>query len=55
MSQSQYSEWWRRSTVYQVYPKSFKDTTGNGTGDIKGLIEKLDYLQKLGIDIVWLQ
>jgi trehalose-6-phosphate hydrolase len=55
LSQSQYSEWWRRSTVYQVYPKSFKDTTGNGTGDIKGLIEKLDYLQKLGIDIVWLQ
>ncbi|WP_339314933.1 alpha,alpha-phosphotrehalase [Paenibacillus sp. FSL R10-2734] len=55
MSQSQYSEWWRRSTVYQVYPKSFKDTTGNGTGDIKGLIEKLDYLQNLGIDIVWLQ
>uniref|UniRef100_UPI00403F15E8 alpha,alpha-phosphotrehalase n=1 Tax=Paenibacillus sp. FSL R10-2734 TaxID=2954691 RepID=UPI00403F15E8 len=55
LSQSQYSEWWRRSTVYQVYPKSFKDTTGNGTGDIKGLIEKLDYLQNLGIDIVWLQ
>lgn len=55
MSQSPYSEWWRRSTVYQVYPKSFKDTTGSGTGDIKGLIEKLDYLQNLGIDIVWLQ
>lgn len=55
MTQSRYSEWWRRSTVYQVYPKSFKDTTGNGTGDIKGLTEKLDYLQELGIDIVWLQ
>ncbi len=48
-------QWWRKSTVYQVYPKSFKDTTGNGTGDIKGLIGKLDYLQELGIDIVWLQ
>ena len=48
-------QWWRKSTVYQVYPKSFKDTTGNGTGDINGLIGKLDYLQELGIDIVWLQ
>nr|WP_245648296.1 alpha,alpha-phosphotrehalase [Paenibacillus borealis] len=55
LTQSRYSEWWRRSTVYQVYPKSFKDTTGNGTGDIRGLTEKLDYLQELGIDIVWLQ
>ncbi|AIQ54076.1 alpha,alpha-phosphotrehalase [Paenibacillus sp. FSL R7-0331] len=55
MTQTRYSEWWRRSTVYQVYPKSFKDTTGNGTGDIRGLTEKLDYLQELGIDIVWLQ
>ncbi|WP_246188189.1 alpha,alpha-phosphotrehalase [Paenibacillus tengchongensis] len=55
MSQPRYSEWWRRSAVYQVYPKSFKDTTGSGTGDIKGLTEKLDYLQSLGTDIVWLQ
>ena len=43
------------TTVYQVYPKSFNDTTGSGTGDIRGLTEKLDYLQHLGIDIVWLQ
>ncbi|QUL53219.1 alpha,alpha-phosphotrehalase [Paenibacillus tritici] len=55
LSQARHSEWWRRSTVYQVYPKSFKDTTGSGTGDIRGLTEKLDYLQELGIDIVWLQ
>lgn len=48
-------DWWRKSTVYQVYPKSFKDTTGTGTGDIKGLTSKLDYLKELGIDIVWLQ
>lgn len=48
-------QWWRKSTVYQVYPKSFKDTTGSGTGDIKGLTRKLDYLQDMGIDIVWLQ
>ncbi|MEW4370086.1 alpha,alpha-phosphotrehalase [Paenibacillus kandeliae] len=49
------TEWWRRSTVYQVYPRSFKDTTGNGIGDIRGLTEKLDYLQELGVDIIWLQ
>ncbi|AKG34386.1 alpha,alpha-phosphotrehalase [Paenibacillus durus] len=48
-------EWWRRSAVYQVYPKSFKDTTDSGQGDIRGLLEKLDYLQDLGIDIIWLQ
>ncbi|QCT03371.1 alpha,alpha-phosphotrehalase [Paenibacillus algicola] len=48
-------DWWRTSTVYQVYPKSFNDTTGSGTGDIKGLTEKLDYIRGLGIDIVWLQ
>ncbi|SMF84198.1 trehalose-6-phosphate hydrolase [Paenibacillus uliginis N3/975] len=48
-------DWWRASTVYQVYPKSFNDTTGRGTGDIRGLTEKLDYIKGLGIDIVWLQ
>lgn len=48
-------DWWKDSTVYQVYPKSFKDTTGKGTGDIRGLIEKLDHIQGLGVDIVWLQ
>ncbi|ANS77261.1 glucohydrolase [Paenibacillus yonginensis] len=55
MHHGQTSDWWKKSTVYQVYPKSFKDTTGSGTGDIRGLTEKLDYLQELGIDIVWLQ
>ncbi|WP_211748267.1 alpha,alpha-phosphotrehalase [Paenibacillus sp. Marseille-Q4541] len=49
------SEWWKTSAIYQVYPKSFRDTTGKGTGDIKGLIEKLDYIKGLGIDMVWLQ
>ncbi|WP_019639578.1 alpha,alpha-phosphotrehalase [Paenibacillus fonticola] len=48
-------DWWRTSTVYQVYPKSFKDTTGSGTGDIRGVTEKLDYIKGLGIDILWLQ
>nr|WP_041808621.1 alpha,alpha-phosphotrehalase [Evansella cellulosilytica] len=48
------NEWWRRSVVYQIYPKSFNDTMGNGTGDIQGIIEKLDYLKDLGVDVIWL-
>ncbi|MDX8365856.1 alpha,alpha-phosphotrehalase [Cytobacillus sp. IB215665] len=46
--------WWKRSVVYQIYPKSFKDTTGNGVGDLQGIISKLDYLTELGVDIIWL-
>ncbi|WP_338448789.1 alpha,alpha-phosphotrehalase [Niallia oryzisoli] len=46
--------WWKKAVVYQIYPKSFNDTTGNGVGDIQGIIEKLDYLTKLGVDVVWL-
>ena len=40
--------------IYQIYPKSFKDTNGDGIGDIKGITEKLDYLQTLGIDMIWM-
>jgi trehalose-6-phosphate hydrolase len=46
--------WWKKAVVYQIYPKSFNDTTGNGVGDINGIIEKLDYLATLGVDVVWL-
>ena len=46
--------WWKKSVVYQIYPKSFNDTTGNGVGDINGIIEKLDYLKHLGVDVLWL-
>ncbi|MEH7095645.1 alpha,alpha-phosphotrehalase [Neobacillus vireti] len=46
--------WWKKAVVYQIYPKSFNDTTGNGTGDIQGIIEKLDYLKELGVDVLWL-
>ncbi|MEH7248869.1 alpha,alpha-phosphotrehalase [Neobacillus niacini] len=46
--------WWKKAVVYQIYPKSFYDTTGNGTGDIQGIIKKLDYLKELGVDVVWL-
>ncbi|MEO0777914.1 MAG: alpha-glucosidase [Bacteroidota bacterium] len=46
--------WWKESVIYQIYPRSFNDSNGDGVGDLRGIIEKLDYLQELGIDIVWL-
>ncbi len=46
--------WWKEAVCYQVYPRSFKDSNGDGIGDINGLTEKLDYLQELGIDVIWL-
>ncbi|MGD6818982.1 glycoside hydrolase family 13 protein [Metabacillus sp. 113a] len=46
--------WWKESVVYQIYPRSFKDSNGDGIGDIQGIISKLDYLKELGIDVVWL-
>ncbi|MBO0960227.1 alpha,alpha-phosphotrehalase [Neobacillus sp. MM2021_6] len=46
--------WWKKAIVYQIYPKSFNDTTGNGIGDLQGIIEKLDYLNELGVDVLWL-
>ncbi|MCM6881234.1 alpha-glucosidase [Enterococcus italicus] len=46
--------WWKDGVIYQIYPRSFKDTTGNGMGDIPGIIEKLDYLTYLGIKAIWL-
>jgi len=47
-------KWWHGKVAYQIYPKSFNDTTGNGVGDLRGIIEKLDYLKELGVDIIWL-
>lgn len=47
-------KWWKEAVVYQLYPRSFKDSNGDGVGDIKGIISKLDYIQKLGVDVVWL-
>lgn len=46
--------WWQQGVIYQIYPKSFQDTTGNGTGDLAGVIQRLDYLQTLGVDAIWL-
>jgi alpha-glucosidase len=60
MSQNQSSlHWWQRGTVYQIYPRSFKDSNGDGIGDLRGIIQKLDYLNdgsqnSLGIDAIWL-
>lgn len=48
------NEWWRSATIYQIYPKSFCDTTGSGTGDIRGIVSKLDYLCYLGVDAIWI-
>ena len=48
------SNWWQNRVAYQIYPKSFKDSNGDGVGDIRGIIEKLGYLQSLGIGIIWI-
>ena len=47
-------QWWKESVIYQIYPRSFKDSNGDGIGDLRGIIEKLDYLEFLGIDAIWL-
>ena len=47
-------KWWKESVVYQIYPKSFKDSNGDGVGDIRGIIQKLDYLKELGVDVLWI-
>ena len=46
-------KWWKEAVFYQIYPRSFKDSDGDGIGDIRGIIEKLDYLKELGVDAVW--
>lgn len=48
------TNWWKEAVVYQIYPRSFKDSDGDGVGDLKGIISKLDYVKSLGVDIVWL-
>ena len=45
-------KWWKESVVYQIYPRSFKDSNGDGIGDLNGITEKLDYLKELGIDVI---
>lgn len=59
-SESQYQnnipdrKWWKEAVVYQIYPRSFKDSDGDGIGDLKGIVSKLDYIKSLGVDVVWL-
>ena len=47
-------KWWQSAVVYQIYPKSFQDSNGDGVGDLRGIMERLEYLGKLGIDAIWL-
>lgn len=47
-------KWWQNSVVYQIYPKSFLDSNGDGIGDLQGIIQKIPYLKKLGVDVIWL-
>ncbi len=44
--------WWKESVVYQIYPRSFYDSNGDGIGDLRGIVQKLDYLKELGVDVV---
>ena len=48
------TKWWQKAVIYQIYPRSFRDSNGDGIGDIPGIIEKLDYVKSLGVDAIWL-
>ena len=54
VKETQERKWWKEAIVYQIYPRSFKDTDGDGVGDLKGIIEKLDYIKSLGVTAIWL-
>jgi alpha-glucosidase len=46
--------WWETGVIYQIYPRSFQDTNGDGVGDLRGIIQRIDYLKWLGIDAIWI-
>jgi Glycosidases len=48
------SDWWKKTVVYQVYPRSFQDSNNDGIGDLPGITSRLSYIQKLGADVIWL-
>ena len=48
------NRWWRDAVIYQIYPRSFMDTDGNGVGDLPGIVDKLDYIASLGVDAIWI-
>ncbi len=54
LSQANSDKWWKQAVIYQIYPRSFADSNGDGIGDLQGIITKLDYLEELGIDAIWL-
>jgi alpha-glucosidase len=54
VSETTSSDWWRGCVIYQVYPRSYQDTSGDGIGDIRGIIERLDHIASLGVDAIWL-
>ena len=54
MKKDSMKSWWKEAVVYQIYPRSFKDSNGDGIGDLNGITEKLEYLKELGIDVIWL-
>src|SRR6201988_2158771 len=47
-------KWWKEAVVYQIYPRSFKDSNGDGIGDLKGITSQLDYIQGIGVNVIWL-
>jgi alpha-glucosidase len=53
-AQESEQNWWRNAVIYEIYPRSFQDSNGDGIGDLNGITQRLDYLQKLGIDAIWL-
>ncbi len=48
------AKWWQRAVVYQIYPRSFQDSNGDGVGDLRGILQRLDYCRELGVDAIWL-
>src|SRR5574340_1139114 len=48
------ASWWRGAVIYQIYPRSFQDTDGDGVGDLPGIVERLDYVASLGVDAIWI-
>lgn len=54
MKKSINEKWWKEAVVYQIYPRSFKDSNGDGIGDLRGIVEKLDYLKDLGVNVIWI-
>jgi oligo-1,6-glucosidase len=55
ISPIRHQPWWKDAVIYQIHPRSFKDSNGNGVGDLRGVLEKVDYIASLGVDGMWLK